>query len=217
MLIYLNIKVIVVIDKNSVEEQESATVKKNMIIKILIAIIVLILIAIGAYIYLSKNNILTYHISNQNFNFKTARNREFHIKTSKNRILIEELKGKILFLKVFSWNCHYCQKEIPELIKLKNKFKNAFDTVAIEIEHHSDQENLEFIKKYNINYNIVNGDNQLKFLDYLREEYRWNGVIPLTIVIDAEGRVLAFEVGYKSYSLTTLLQTTLKQLTTVAQ
>ncbi len=197
-------------DTNSIKEQKPA-IKK-------ILIIIVILIGIGSYFYLSKQKLFSTNlISNHNFIFKTAQNREFHIKASKNSLLIDELKGKIVFLKVFAWNCHYCQKEIPELIKLKNKFKNAFDTLAIESQHHSNQENLDFIKEYNINYNIINGDKQTRFLDYLKEEYKWNGVIPLTVVIDAKGRVLAFEVGYKSYSLTTLLQTTLKQLTTVAK
>ncbi|HFU75470.1 MAG TPA: TlpA family protein disulfide reductase, partial [Arcobacter sp.] len=154
--------------------------------------------------------------TNQNFIFKTIQSKQFHIKATKNHFNIEELKGKIVFLKVFGWDCKYCQKEIPELIKLKNKFKTAFDTVAIELQHHSDTQNLDFIKKYNINYNIINGDKQKKFLEYLKQEYKWNGVIPLTIVIDYTGKILAFEVGYKSYSLTTLLQTTLKELTSVA-
>ncbi len=205
-------------DENSTKEQKSAIAEKNINIKMILGIILIILISVGTYLYLSKYKLFSIHFtSNRNFIFKTARNREFHIEASKNRILIEELKGKIVFLKVFSWSCHYCQREIPELIKLKNKFNNAFDTLAIESQHHSDRENLDFIEKYHVNYNIINGDKQSAFLDYLKKEYKWNGVIPLTVVIDAKGRVLAFEVGYKSYSLTTLLRTTLKQLTTVAQ
>jgi len=35
----------------------------------------------------------------------------------------------------------------------------------------------------------------------------------MTIVIGTDGQILAFEVGYKSYSLTTLLQTTLQLIT----
>lgn len=195
-------------DENSTEEQKSAIDEEKVNIKIiLLGLVVVILITMGTYLYLSNNN----------FTLRTTQNREFHIKASKNTLLIDELKGKIVFLKVFGWNCHYCQKEIPELIKLKNRFKTVFDTLAIEYQHHSDRENLDFIHKYHINYNIINGDNQIEFLNYLKKEYKWNGVIPLTVVIDAKGRILAFEVGYKSYSLTTLLQTTLKRITTVAQ
>jgi peroxiredoxin len=174
-----------------------------------------VVIIVGAvYFYLLENSPTMF--SNHDFSFKSAKGVEFNIEANKSHIKIAELKGKIVFLKVFSWDCQYCKKEIPELKKLKNRFKTAFDTIAIEIGHHSDSENLNFIDKLKINYNIVNGDKEKGFLDYLKSEYNWNGVIPLTVVLNANGKILAFEVGYKSYSLTTLLQTTLKELTTVA-
>jgi len=178
---------------------------------ILILIILTILVLIGIYFY--KQPTLS---TNQNFFLKSVRSKEFNINATQNHLKIPQLKGKIVFLKVFGWDCPYCQKEIPELIKLKNKFKTAFDTIAIESQHHTDKQNLDFIKIQNINYNIINGDKQEKFLEYLKQIYNWNGVIPLTIVIDSRGKILAFEVGYKSYSLTTLLETTLKELTTQA-
>jgi len=197
----------------SLEKQEKnrpTTAKKKFNISILLVVVLLVMV--GVYFYLSQYNMPL--SSNQHFQFTTVQNRKFHIRTRKNYIEIEELKGKIVFLKVFGWECQYCRKEIPELIKLKSKFITAFDTIAIEEQHHS-KSNIDYIKRYNINYNIVDGDKEERFLQYLKDEYQWNGVIPLTIVIDASGKVLAFEVGYKSYSLTTLLQTTLKQLTTV--
>jgi thiol-disulfide isomerase/thioredoxin len=178
-----------------------------------------ILTTAGVYIYSNKedggktNN----QRDKKEFIFETARGETFHIKAFKNHLVIKELIGKILFLKVFGWNCEYCQKEIPELKKLKRKFSDAFDTIAIEYQHHTKDENLKLIEKYGINYHIVEGDKNLSFLNYLKNQYNWNGVIPLTIVIGTDGQILAFEVGYKSYSLTTLLQTTLKEITTEAK
>ena len=177
--------------------------------------IVLLVILSGLYFYISSKNTIRYSEPNQ-FLFKSVQNKLFHIKTEVNHIKIEEFKGKIVFLKVFGWDCQYCRKEIPELIELKKKFEVAFDSIAIEEQHHTHKENMDFIKKLDINYNIVEGDKQTKFLDYLKKNYGWNVVIPLTIVIDAHGKILAFEVGYKSYNLTTLLQTTLNELTQVA-
>ncbi|MCK4442326.1 MAG: TlpA family protein disulfide reductase [Sulfurovaceae bacterium] len=179
-----------------------------------IIIISIILIGIGIYFLLQNKS--TPLLSNKNFIFKTIRSKQFHINTAPNYFKIEELKNKIVFLKIFGWSCPYCQKEIPELIKLKNKFNIAFDTIAIEIQHNSNTQNLNFIKKYNINYHIINGDKQKKFIEFLKKEYKWDGTIPLTIVINDNGKILAFEVGYKSYNLTTLLETTLKQITSVA-
>jgi len=193
---------------------EKDITKNKTNISILISVIILFLI--GIFFYISQKKSTPTLSTNQNFIFKTIKLKEFDINATQNYLKIPQLKGKIVFLKVFGWDCPYCQKEIPELIKLKNKFKTAFDTIAIESQHHSYKENLDFIKIQNINYNIIDGDKQKKFLEYLKQVYNWNGVIPLTIVIDSRGKILAFEVGYKSYSLTTLLETTLKELTTKA-
>jgi len=178
----------------------------------IIAIGIVILILSSIYFYLSKQKKPSLN-SNQNFIFTSIKNKKFNIVTSKNHIQVKELKGKIIFLKVFGWDCSYCKKEMPELIQLKNKFRTAFDTIAIESQQHSNQENINFIKKNHINYNIIDGEKQKRFLDYLKQEYKWDGVIPTTIVIGGDGKILAFEVGYKSYSLTSLLKTTLQMLT----
>ncbi len=186
---------------------------KNNNYKIVILVVILTLSII--YFYLSKQDFFTSNYS-ENFIFNTSKGRVLHIKASKNNFKIEELKGKIIFLKVFGWNCQYCQKEIPELIKLKNNFKKAFDVIAVEAQHHSSQENIDLIKKNSINYNIVEGDKQKLFFNYLKENYGWTGIIPMTIVIGTDGKILAFEVGSKSYSLANLLHSTLKLITTQA-
>ena len=202
-------------EENLTKQKEPDIAKKKPNIRVVILAITILTIGI-IYFYLSSQKASKSSNPNRNFIFKSVKDKTFNIKSYKNHIEIAEFKGRILFLKVFGWNCKYCQKEIPELIQLKNKFKSSFETVAIESQHHSKSENLSFIEKYNINYNILEGDNQEAFLNYLKDEYKWNGVIPLTIVINGSGKILAFESGYKSYSLTTLLQTTLKELTTVA-
>jgi thiol-disulfide isomerase/thioredoxin len=200
--------------KENTEQQKRE--KSQQTKRFFLILIPLIFILGGLSFYLLSNPKQPTITSSHNFRFETVQQKILHIQTSTNQIKIKEFNGKIVFLKVFGWNCPYCQKEIPELIQLKKKFKSAFNTIAIEDQYHTHQENLDFIKKFHVNYGIIEGKDQEAFLAYLKKEYHWNGVIPLTIVIDATGKLLAFEVGYKSYSLTTLLQTTLKQLTQTA-
>jgi thiol-disulfide isomerase/thioredoxin len=121
------------------------------------------------------------------------------------------MQNRIVFLKVFGWNCKYCQKEIPELIKLKKQFDGAFDIIAIESQQHSTQENLKFSNEKDINYHIVTGSKYKRFLQYLKEHHGWSGVIPLSIVISEGGTILAFEIGAKSYTLAELLKVSLQQ------
>jgi len=199
------------------KEPSTLKTKFTKIKKIFFLIVVVIpLILFGIYFYISHPLNSSSSSLSKNFIFKTSQNQEFHIDVSPNHIKIKEFYGKIIFLKVFGWNCQYCQKEIPELIQMRKNFKSAFNAIAIESQNHTAEENLLFVQKYHINYNIVEGAKQKDFLSYLKDVYKWDGVIPLTIVIDAKGKVLAFEVGYKSYSLTTLLQTTLKNITKTA-
>ena len=65
------------------------------------------------------------------------------------------MENKVVFLKVFGWDCTFCMKEVPELIKLKNSLPEAFDVIAIEAQEHSADEAKKFIEEYGINYPIV--------------------------------------------------------------
>ncbi len=86
---------------------------------------------------------------------------------------------------------------------------DSFEIIAIEPEKHSTEESLEYIKKYGINYNIINGNDEKQFYDYLKVHYGWSGIIPLTIVLGKHGKILAYEVGVKSYTLSELMKASL--------
>jgi thiol-disulfide isomerase/thioredoxin len=145
------------------------------------------------------------------FHFKTLEGKDFSIKVGNRSFKIEGMEEKIVFLKVFGWDCDFCKKEIPELINLKKSLPDSFDVIAIEAQNHSTSESQNFIKEYGINYHIVEGKNQKNFYTYLQKQYGWTGIIPLTIVLSKEGYVLAFEIGSKSYSLSELFKSSLEK------
>jgi len=196
--------------------EEIMKIKKVLTLK---SVLTITLLAISTPLYLTLFSPNIFHKKfekDKPLILRTVQGKKFHLSIQPNQIKIDELEGKIIFLKVFGWDCHYCEKEIPELIKLKNKFEGAFETIALEYQHHSNSKNLELIKEKGINYHLVNGDEHQGFLTYLEKEYKWKGVIPLTIVLNTDGKILAFEVGYKSYSLTSLLQRSLQVCTAEA-
>jgi len=135
----------------------------------------------------------------------------FKVKASEKKLHIKGMENKIVFLKVFGWDCNFCMKEVPELIKLKRSIPEEFDVIAIEAQEHSADESKKFIEKYGINYPIVLGKNQEDFYRYLQQQYGWTGIIPLTIVISKKGDILAFELGSKSYSLSELFKASLEK------
>jgi thiol-disulfide isomerase/thioredoxin len=193
--------------------------KKNVIL----GLIGLLLLMIAMMVYLimpratiSKNEVFKNEIfqtldstTNPTFQFKTLEGKVLTIEASPKEFKIKEMQDKIVFLKIFGWDCHFCKKEIPELIKLKNDLPDMLDIVAVEAQQHSVEESKQFVKEYGINYSIVQGEEQESFYSYLQEQYGWSGVIPLTIVVGKDGHVLAFELGAKSYTLAELMKASL--------
>lgn len=182
-------------------------------------IVITLLLAIGVYLFMPINsekivkevNTTLSTSPTESFVFKTIKGQTFKIDATTSSFKIPKMQNRIVFLKVFGWNCKYCTKEIPELIKLKNQFDGAFDVIAIESQKHTTEENLKHVKELGINYHIVTGDKHEKFFQYLKEHHGWSGVIPLSIVISENGNILAFEIGAKSYSLAELLKVSLQQ------
>ena len=150
-------------------------------------------------------------LSGSDFLFETVNNKKIEIDVEDKVFKIKGMENKTVFLKVFGWNCKYCKKEIPELVKLKNRLGGSFEVIAVEAQHHTKEESLKYIKEYGVNYHIVSGVTQSKFYAYLQEKYGWTGIIPLTIVIGKDGKVLAFEIGAKSYSLSELMKAALSR------
>jgi thiol-disulfide isomerase/thioredoxin len=184
--------------------------KKQM--NILLSILGALILGIGVLFYtkvLEIKQISPSTTQQSTFHLQTLKGETFTINAENRKFKITGMEGKIVFLKIFGWDCAFCKKEIPELIKLKKSLLNTFDVIAIEAQNHSDKQSKGFIQEYGINYNIVSGNNQKDFYTYLQKQYGWEGVIPLTIVLSREGYVLAFEEGAKSYSLSELLKASL--------
>jgi thiol-disulfide isomerase/thioredoxin len=204
--------------------EKSKLIKKEKIDKRLITIFVImlltLLLVIGAYLFMPSFNKIVPKVDEkksattlpqESFVFKTIKGQTFKINASPDRFEIPKMKNRIVFLKVFGWDCKYCQQEIPELINLKKQFDGAFDVIAIESQQHSTKENRKFSDEKNINYHIVTGEKYQRFFQYLKEHHGWSGVIPLSIVIGESGNILAFEIGAKSYTLAELLKVSLQQ------
>ncbi|MCH9739292.1 MAG: TlpA family protein disulfide reductase [Epsilonproteobacteria bacterium] len=147
---------------------------------------------------------------NSEFNFETVHGTNINIQASDKQFKIKGMEEKLVFLKIFGWDCKYCKKEIPELIKLKRDLGDTFEVVAIEAQHASKEESLKQMEELGINYHIIAGDQYPRFQNYLKAHYGWSGnIIPLTIVLNKQGNILAFEAGAKSYSLAELIKASL--------
>lgn len=205
---------------------------QNLLNKIIILLIITTLLLFGFYFYINnttKDNIIPNEPTDERytklpsdsnelypnlistFKFKTIKNKEITIHAENGKFRINGLEDKLVFLKVFGWNCKFCLKEIPELVKLKENLGDTFEVVAIEAQQHSKKESVEYMNKYQINYDIILGDDYQRFYAYLKAYYGWSGIIPLTIVLGKDGTVLAFELGVKSYTLAELMKASIQR------
>ena len=117
---------------------------------------------------------------------------------NKHRIINEELKGKILVINVWATWCGPCIKEIPELNILKEEFKS--DQIRFMAFNENDSIN-EFAimekRKIEFNYELYFGEGELINRLYGYKIEKGNLGIPLNIVINEEGKIEFFYVGYK--------------------
>ena len=205
---------------------------QSLLNKIIILLTVAMLLLLGFYFYINnrlKSRVMPNEPTDQRytqlqsaknslhpdlvstFKFKTVKDKEITVHTDNGKFKIEGMEGKFVFLKVFGWDCKFCVKEIPELVKLKNNLGETFEVVAIEAQQHSKSDSLKYMESYNVNYDVILGDDYQSFYAYLKNYYGWSGIIPLTIVLGKDGTVLAFELGVKSYTLAELMKASIQR------
>ncbi|WP_321311531.1 TlpA disulfide reductase family protein [Halarcobacter sp.] len=108
----------------------------------------------------------------------------------------KELKGKVVLLNFFATWCPPCKAEIPHLINLKNKYKDNFEIIAVNMGEKNgvlseDKKIQDFIKEYNINYNVSNHNNNFKIADMMGKVE----IIPTMFLFDTTGKTVQKYVG----------------------
>ncbi len=134
----------------------------------------------------------------QTFTLTTTDGQQIHISHTEGGLNFPEYQGKAIFLVLFGHMCPPCNKEIPEFIKLTEKYKDKLAVVAIEAQRYS-MENLKAFKtKKNINYTLIPGKDNDEFVGYIAQRAGWSGQIPYLIALDKNGDVQNMMSGFVS-------------------
>lgn len=119
-----------------------------------------------------------------------------------NKIILSEMKGKVVMIEFWATWCPPCRQSIPDLNMIFNKYKDrGFVLLAISLDKGSDAESLirSFMKEYPMAYTVLldNGDTGRKY-----------GVssIPTSFIIDKAGRIANKHIGYSTNSANALSQ-----------
>lgn len=111
---------------------------------------------------------------------------------------LADYKGKVLVVDFWGTFCGPCIKQVPELVKLNEKYRDrGMALVGLAADPKSDQDKVEdFVKRFSVNYQI-GYDNSWIRLAFLKgtEDDSGSPPIPQLFVLSREGRVVEHLIG----------------------
>ncbi len=110
----------------------------------------------------------------------------------------EMTKGKVTFINFWGTWCPPCRAEIPDIIKLQNKYKDNLVVVGLTLERDKDPNNA--LKKV-ADYSSKNGINYMNIITIpdIVEAYGGINAVPTTFVINKEGVIVETIVGGETF------------------
>jgi len=121
----------------------------------------------------------------------TLQSRSFSDLDGSDRTLLD-WQGKVRVVNFWATWCEPCREEIPALQRVQAKFAaNGLETIGISIDH-ADKVR-QFAKNMAITYPLLLGDASV--IDVARALGNRAGGLPYTLVIDAQGKLLASKLG----------------------
>ena len=104
-------------------------------------------------------------------------------------VKLSDFRGKVVLLNFWATWCGGCQIEIPWFIEFQNKYKdNGFAVIGVSLDADGWKSVKPYVKEKAVNYPVVIGSRDVAQL------YRVSAM-PVTLLIDREGRVAASHVG----------------------
>jgi len=107
-------------------------------------------------------------------------------------ISLDRYKGKILIINYFATWCPPCRVEIPDFVEAyKDHRKDGLEFLGVDLGESPDTVK-EFVNEQKINYPVIAGDRDME------DKFGPVHSIPVTIVIDREGRIATKKIGMLS-------------------
>ncbi len=116
----------------------------------------------------------------------------FSLKTSDGKVVeLSKLKGKTVVVNFWATWCGPCRAEIPGFLEVYSKYKSkGLEIVGISLDQGGWADVNPFVKKFNITYPVVLGDDKVARL------YGNIDAIPTTFIVDKTGSIVKQHVGY---------------------
>jgi cytochrome c biogenesis protein CcmG/thiol:disulfide interchange protein DsbE len=118
---------------------------------------------------------------------------DFMLKDIEGRdVRLSQYRGKVVLLEFWATWCPPCKATIPELVAVQNKFGDrGFALLGVSVDEDLDlaQKLSKFSKEHGINYSVLLGNEKVHRAYHV-------GSIPVSFLIDKEGRIINSYTGY---------------------
>jgi thiol-disulfide isomerase/thioredoxin len=105
-------------------------------------------------------------------------------------VRLEDYKGKVVLINFWATWCAPCQSEMPELVKLQKKYgAKGLQILGVTYEPEKLTAVNRVARKFKINYPLLFGSAELS------KQYRIEEVLPVTILVDREGKMQSQILG----------------------
>lgn len=135
------------------------------------------------------------------FNLTTSTGKSIKIVAQQDGWKFNGLEGKVVLLDFFGTWCPPCKAEIPHLNNIREKLKNDFEILGIDIGPrgggvNSPEHVAEFIKEFSIKYPITVAADNGKLFGAV-SELNPQGSIPFMVLFNKKGEYLRHYIGMK--------------------
>jgi thiol-disulfide isomerase/thioredoxin len=110
---------------------------------------------------------------------------------SSQSVSLAGLKGRVVILNFWATWCEPCREETPLLVRLQKEFSEQLEVVGAAVFSH-DRDVTKFLSDYGVTYPVIEGSFDLM------GRYNKVSVVPTTVVIGKDGRVLAIFAGSRT-------------------
>jgi len=118
------------------------------------------------------------------YDFKSIQGEKVIVKINKTGFEFPQYAGKIVLLQFFGKKCQYCFKEMPIINKIRQKYGNKLQVIAIQSEEAMSQEEASaIIETHKMDYPIIEKEEAMDLLVFLRDKYEWLGTLPYLLLI----------------------------------
>jgi thiol-disulfide isomerase/thioredoxin len=114
--------------------------------------------------------------------------------------IIKDSKNKLVLVNFWATWCSPCKKEMPDLLKLQDKYKKNFTLVLVSLDFIEEKNKAhEFMKSLEVPFDTyLNTEEINSFLEKMPES--WTGAIPFTVLYNGRNeQVLETVLGETSF------------------